>query len=155
MSAMGRSDTWADEHSGCMYIGLGLPHVREQPSHFWGTYDSSYDVCVLYGAFGCWAMGTRAVDIFLEGAGCSPNRGIRVRVSHCADWQALQRLPRPHGNFLQGYLASTTSLRLTLLGKLLKQQDRACQLCIQCFEAIDTLFVMLTICYSTLALGVQ
>ena len=74
----------------------------------------------------------------MEGAGCSPNRGVRVRVSHCADWRALQRLPRPHGNFLKGCLASMTSLRSTSLGKLLKQWDRACQLRIQCFEGIDT-----------------
>ena len=110
---------------------------------------------MLYGATGCWALGSCGDDIILEGVGRSPNRGVRVRVSHCAGWRASQRLPRPHGNFLRGYLASTTSLRLTSLGKLLKQWDRARQLCIQCFEAIDTLFVALTIRSSILALVVQ
>ena len=83
-------------------------------------------------------MGSRADDIFLEGVGRSPNQCVRVRMSHCADWQASQRLPHPHGSFLRVYLTSMTLLRSTLLGKLLKQQDRAHQLCIQCFEAIDT-----------------
>ena len=104
---------------------------------------------------GFWVLGSRGDDICSEGMGHSPNRGVRVRVLHYADWQALQRLPRPHGNFLRGYLASTTSLRLTLLGKLLKQRDRAHQLCIQCFGAIDTVFIALTIRYSILALSVQ
>ena len=152
---MGRSYTWVDNLSGCQYIGLGLPHVHEPPSHLLSTYDTSYGVSMLCGATGCWAWGSRTDDIFLEGVGRSPNRRARVRVSHCAGWQALQRLPCPHGNFLRGHLASTTSFRSTSLGKQLKQWDRAYQLCIQCFEAIDTLFVTLTMCYSTLALGVQ
>ena len=104
---------------------------------------TSYGLSVLSGTTGCWPPETHGDDIFLEGTGRSPNWGIRVRVLHCANWQALQRLPRPHGNFLRGYLASTTLIRLTSLGKLLKQQDSAHRLCIQCFKAIITLFVAL------------
>ena len=72
----------------------------------------------------------------------------------------------PIGELRRGYhaLMGTSSevtsparpcFRATLLGKLLKQWSCAHRLHIQCFKAIVIFFVALSICYSTLALGVQ
>ena len=75
------------------------------------------------------------------------NWGVRVQALHCTNWLASLRLPRPHENFLRGYLDSTTSFWSTLFGKLLKQMECIHLLCISVSKPLS--FSLLRYLYAT------